>query len=257
MGQILLPEKIGSLSQNGGVVTLGPSIINIGGQQYRTSTLSLTLPTLTANQLYMIYAVLVGGVVTLVQDTAVNSAGPTGYTTWRLVSAYYANNAATVGFGGFVNITGAPRSDTIIHSLPTFSFVTGGWTNVNLKNKYYRDGGYIHYSGNSTFTSGTAAFNVPMIVLPGVTIDLTRFTNSFQSANQDDIMLDESFANEYAYGQTDYDLKGCFFNGNLDRVRIGSPLGDTTPGTIAANWIISYGFRLPILGWSNTQLLDL
>jgi hypothetical protein len=121
MGQLLIPEKLGKLTQVSTTISVGAGVFNIGGQQYRTtSAISMTIPTVAVNQLYMLYLVIVGTTLTLVQDTALNSVGPTGYTAWRLVGAYYSN--ATNGFGGFVSIRGTPTSDVISYS-PTMRSV--------------------------------------------------------------------------------------------------------------------------------------
>lgn len=135
-------DKIGSLSHAVGVISLGASDLTIGGQQYSTPTLNRTISTdvtLVANTLYMIYAVVNSGVVDLRISTNVNSAGPAGFSSWKLVGAFYSNGASSVAFGSFVGIEGTPESDWITFD-PTGTWVAntsyfGRWkrTGTNLE----------------------------------------------------------------------------------------------------------------------------
>jgi hypothetical protein len=94
--QKLQNDTIGALAQNSGSISLAPSVLTIGGQQYiTTATLFLTVGTLTANALYLIYAVASVGVVSLVSSLNVNSVGPATYTSWKLVGAFYTNASGT------------------------------------------------------------------------------------------------------------------------------------------------------------------
>lgn len=117
MGQILQTDKIGTLSQSTGTITLTasssvPSYLTIGGQQYQiTANLTRTIATdvtLTLQNLYMVYAVLSGGVVVLRVSTNLNSVGPAGFTSWKLVGAFYTDTAAA--FNAFVSKTSATAS---------------------------------------------------------------------------------------------------------------------------------------------------
>lgn len=115
MGQILLEDKIGALSHSSGVITLAASRLTIGGQQYVTSSLNRTISTdvtMAANSLYMVYAVQSGGVVDLRVSANVNSSGPSGFTSWKLVGAFYSNGSSALG--SFVNIEGVPKTDYIL-----------------------------------------------------------------------------------------------------------------------------------------------
>lgn len=122
MGQKLREDKILNLQQSGGNISLGAeSVLTIGGQQYTlASSIQVALPSLSANTLYMVYAVISGGVPTLVISQNVNSVGPSGYAAWKLVGAFYADGQTSVGFGSFVNIEGVPESGlwTITPSFP-------------------------------------------------------------------------------------------------------------------------------------------
>lgn len=106
------PDKIGNLINAGSNISLAPSIITLGGLQYRTeSTLNVALPSMTENTRYQIYAVLNAGNLELVISQNENSQGPAGYGGWKLVGSFYSNNLSPVSFGGFLNISGRPVSD--------------------------------------------------------------------------------------------------------------------------------------------------
>jgi hypothetical protein len=120
MGRIIGIDKIGTLSHSAGVITLGPSLLTIGGQQFRvlssiTRTISTDI-TMAANTRYQVFAVMVGGVVQLRISANENSAGPAGFSSWKLVGSFYANGMGTVAFGSFVNIEGPPSTNTILHT---------------------------------------------------------------------------------------------------------------------------------------------
>lgn len=114
MGFKLGEDVLGVLSHNTGVITMAPSLVTVGGQQYRTGTLIRTIATdvtMAASTLYIVFAVLNSGNVELRISANMNSIGPAGFSAWTIVGAFYSNNAGTVAFSSFVNITGVPRSD--------------------------------------------------------------------------------------------------------------------------------------------------
>lgn len=98
MAQILFKDKIGTLSEAAGVISLASgSILTIGGQQYTTSAiLQVTPSSLTVNSWYRIYAVESGGAVSLVVDTNNNSTGPSGQSAWKLVGHFYSDSVGAV-----------------------------------------------------------------------------------------------------------------------------------------------------------------
>ena len=96
-------EKIGSLTESGGVLTLAPSHLKIGGLGVSTDALTLTLSGLVSGNIYMVYVVLNAGVPQLVIDTNYNSVGPTGYTEWVLVGAFTATAGNVFGFFQDIN----------------------------------------------------------------------------------------------------------------------------------------------------------
>jgi len=107
MGQILFTDKIGQLTYSNPNVNMlssisSPSYITIGGQQYTvTANLSVSTGSLTANNLYFVYAVQTAGVVSLAVSTNVNSIGPAGFASWKLIGAFY-SDASSI-FNAFVS----------------------------------------------------------------------------------------------------------------------------------------------------------
>ena len=114
MSSLNRPEKIGTLSEAGGTITLQPSTLRIGGRLLdTTSAINVSLPSLLANNRYFVYAINNAGVVELKIDQQPNSVGPLGFSDWRLVGAFYANGLLSVGFGSFVGVKDKPSSDWI------------------------------------------------------------------------------------------------------------------------------------------------
>lgn len=98
MGQILVKEKIADLSITGAkTLELPASIMNIGGQQFRTitvTTLDLTVSGVggldtgaLANDTYFVYAVRDSSLTKLVASLNDEDTGPTGFAAWRLLGA--------------------------------------------------------------------------------------------------------------------------------------------------------------------------
>jgi len=130
MAQKLRDDKIGVLSHSGGIITLSASTssitwLTIGGQQYKvTSSLNRTIVTdvtLTLQNLYMVYAVRNAGNTELRISTNVNSIGPSGFSSWKLVGAFYTNTSAT--FNGLVS-NKSETASTIVR------FITGSGTYI-------------------------------------------------------------------------------------------------------------------------------
>lgn len=101
VGEIQRPNQ---LSQGGGLVTVTNLLAKIGGQNHFKSSLSVAFPAFTANNLYMVYAVLAApNTPALVISQNNNSVGPVGYTSWDLVGAFYANGLTVPTFGSFID----------------------------------------------------------------------------------------------------------------------------------------------------------
>lgn len=130
-------DKIGTLSESSGTITMQASVLTIGGQQYNeTSALTVAATLAAKNTRYQIYAVRSGGNTILVVSSNENSVGPAGYTAWKLVGSYYANGASTPAFGSFVNITGIPKSEKTFYVQETSGGTLTGGTNASWR----RDG---------------------------------------------------------------------------------------------------------------------
>lgn len=124
MGQILLEDKIGTLSHSSGVISLTASRLTIGGQQYNTSALNRTISddvTLSGYNLYMVYAVVVGGIAVLRTSINYNSVGPSGFSAWKLVGCFHTLNGT---FKEFLNI-----------NIPDSRIFTAQMTNTGATNQ--------------------------------------------------------------------------------------------------------------------------
>lgn len=179
MAQIFnIEEKIGNLTNNGTSVTLLPSVLSIGGKQYRTTTLNVNYPSLTANTLYMIYAIVNSGSPAIVISTNFNSIGPVGYNSWKLVGAFYSNGESSVGFGAFVNIVGKPSTECIdsgiLEITSTGTPPTKGTIEFD-KTRYRIDGKHIYiqhaFRQTTTGANGTKDY---LFAVPK-SIDLSKY----------------------------------------------------------------------------------
>jgi hypothetical protein len=149
MGRIIGIDKIGTLSHNAGAISLGPSLLTIGGQQHRIlSNITRTIATdvtMAANTRYQIYAIVSGGVVALRISANENSVGPAGFISWKLVGSFYANGAAS--FGSFVNIEGMPSTNWLSYTPSVLDGTTDRSSEFSaLIGKYRRSGDSISIS---------------------------------------------------------------------------------------------------------------
>lgn len=107
-------ESIGAISHAGGVITLADSLINIGGQQYKTGVLQRTISTdgpFSANTRVNVFVGLLADVPVMRLSQNENSAGPVGFLAWRLVGAIQLSDVDDT-FGAFFNIEGIPSTLT-------------------------------------------------------------------------------------------------------------------------------------------------
>lgn len=264
MGRILLPDQIGQLSESSGTITLGPSRLTIGGQQYRTTAnLDLLVGTATANTLYMIYAVVSSGSVLLVKDTAVNSVGPTGYNSWKLIGAFYSQAVDT--FGSFVNIEGAPATQDWI--LDQDFVVTGSTVNpTNLstvQRRWMRIGDTLHgnigvqFSGSSTAGTGTWRFSTPAGFLPNSTVlSVTNNAGTFLTLSGSGYAIDNSATTS---DSTRLHFMPLWDIGSSTIVLAGKGLFQLGSGTFpwANGDRVTFNYKMPIDGWSSKPLKDL
>lgn len=107
MGQILLPEDIENLTETGArTAELSPSIVNVGGQQYKTQILSINLDTsgvggidtgsVAPDTTYFVFVVRSGGANFLVASTS--SLEPVGFTASRVIGALETDSSSNIDF---------------------------------------------------------------------------------------------------------------------------------------------------------------
>jgi len=262
IGQKIKDEKTGTLTHGGGIISLSPSTVNVGGVQVDTDALSRTISsdvTLVANTLYMIYVVLSGGAPVIRISTNVNSIGPSGFASWKLVGAFYSNGITTPAFGSFVNITGAPVTNWNLYTISAVVGVTG----------FGDEGCYWRQNGDSIELKGVLAGGTSN----GSTFSMSIPTNRIIDTNK----INTSAPDANSWGKQ-YNLQT-----NSIPAASGGPFTVFSDTAIANNLlyasvatagarfakavgtsILTTGGRirfevkgLPISGFSNTQLKDL
>jgi len=274
MGKIFRQDRLGALQHSGGNITLGPSILTIGGQQFETSaTISRPLPGIGLNSRAQVFAVIVSGAVELRIDVAENSAGPLGFNAWKLVGSLYTNNAGA--FGSFVNIEGTPTTDLISGGALVVDAVTTpptkGPTDVDRLD-YQRIGGealftmvYIQ-TGTGNAGSGFYSYNLPT----NLQFSADLLIDGALTTNVPDTYFGPINVNTGA-GQTDG--IGWIKPKTVSEfsMMVGSSVTDAGAGSNAtmdlqgssqfnmgvARLHLRGNFRIPIQGWSNTPIKDL
>lgn len=269
MGQILQSDKTGVLSHSAGVITLtassaSPAWLTIGGQQYRvTSSLSRTIATdvaIAANTLYMIYAVLNSGVVEMRITTAVNSVGPSGFTSWKLIGAFQANGLTSVAFGSFVNIDGPPRFGPVaftprIESQQSNNLITLNPTgSVAATGTYQRTGTQITIRvgfRNGSGGTATADINGPLYISGPPNLNNSGDATDGEIGNR----LGEMNLVVYTVSKTYYGLYAIYSAFKMTPVKPNGAIMNVTD--IIANAAISANWSMTVNEWSNTPLKDL
>ena len=248
MGQKLYTDRIGALSFSSPNVILQPSILTIGGQQYvTTSALNVSPTGLSAASLYMIYAVQTAGVVSLVLSTNVNSVGPSGYSSWKLVGAFYSND--TPAFGAFVNIEGPPECGAVGFT-PTFNGLSGPsgiaffWNRVGKHMYLYGRVNNVGTSQASTFYMSTPTGpSVDLTELPASTsINCGRWERSAANGDSRPMLFDSPTPTRLYFTSAN---NGAFNGLNANGL------------IISGEAMTVYNVRLPISGWDNRPLKDL
>ena len=122
-------DKLTVLNHSAGTIFMpAGAVLTIGGLQFTTDAQkSVVLPALTALSRYQVFAVRSGNDVALVISQSENSVGPAGYTSWKLVGAFYSTGTTVVGFDEFTNIEGAPEFQKLFfryYSTAAQSFAT-------------------------------------------------------------------------------------------------------------------------------------
>lgn len=268
MGQVLQSDLIGSLSHNSGIITLAASRLTIGGQQYTASSTSRTISTdvtMVANTLYMVFAVIVSGAVQLRISTNFNSTGPAGFTSWKLVGAFYSNGLASVAFGSFVNIEGAPNSGWIQTLL---SIKDNNGTGVSVlsvapqtsQRRWKRQGqqlmeefGYYQNATLGIAGSGVYGLNPPT----NLSYDFTNLsTGGGNSSNLGKVVLDIGGSNSFRQGE----MGNASPNLTLNLINADGTKQSMSSSFASLNTnLVGFGgrFELPAVGWSDTPLKDL
>jgi hypothetical protein len=250
MGQIIMQDKIGILSATSTTVTLAPSVLTIGARQFRTQTLTRTIATdvtLTANvTLYFIYAIVVSGTVQLRISTNVNSSGPSGFNSWKLVGAFYDSTGIDPAF---VNIVGVPSTD-IVNYTPT-----GAWTTaVNYLGRWRRVGDVAEYQVRVNCT-GAPLPNVNLFVklATGHLINESKVVTSLLQGHS---VVNWGPAATGVVGINTLDLSELRPNQSVGSFSYNF-ITPNSPTSLANTNSVSINAVVPIQGWSNTPLIDL
>lgn len=245
-----LKDKIGTLSHSAGIISLQPSLLTIGGRQYKTTAvLARTISadvTMTANSLYMIYAQVVSGVVVLRISASVRSSYKLINTQSELVGAFYANGLGSVAFGSFVNIYGNPETGLIPYA-PVINAAFGTPTNVSFL--WRRSASLADISG--VFTTGTTTASEARVGLPSGLTSISDLPTLSKAGD-----MGNSVA-EAASWQVNIEPSITYLT--MGKQGPGSSGFAKGPGnSFISATAYSLVASVPILGWSaTTQLMDL
>lgn|SRR5574343_134919 len=254
MGQILGQDRIATPSHSSGTITLPPSLLTLGGRQYRTSTLSRLISadvTLAANVLYFVYAQLVGGVPVLRISTSQPSAYVLTNLTAKLVAAFYSNSFAPVGLGSFVTIEGAPTTRNVIEDggtltaffagFPSFTITRYNWSRIaDLLTVSWR---LDSVTGNAT----SARLPLPRNIISEDVGSGALGTYAGQNGGGN-----ASGGSMIGLGSSDVGFAGPNLTGSAISLQTGSTVvGAGAPSTLTGQ------FRTHIAQWSATPLKDL
>jgi hypothetical protein len=253
MAQRLQDDKIGTLSHSSGTISLGASRLTIGGQQYaNTSALTRSIAsdvTMVANTLYMIYAVVNSGVVELRISANVNSAGPAGFSSWKLVGAFYANS--TPAFGTFMTIEGVPAGNPF-----SYGGVTTNLTNNTFAAFVRRTGSLATLSARWTFTGAPAVATNTQINTPAsLTLDGSYIANVVVGYGRTEDAGSARYATQaVVITVNQFILRTLVVNATY---ATDADVTNTVPFSLNTGDIIDIEISFPVLGWSETPLKDL
>ena len=258
----LRPEKLVSISIAGSALSLpasnsAPIQVTVGGKgYYLTSGLSTTLSGLTAGTTYAVYLVPVSGSLSLVVSANMNSVGPTGYTSWKLVGGVIADSSST-GLA-IANVNGVPSTDP-----KAFTSTLSLFGNGVIVASQSRRGKFIKIIGTlvvgSSAPTGIFSFSLPS----GLGADYSTWALGLINA---DSHQGVGTAHTYAAGKhftanvirNSTSANTFYFYG--DATAFGGPSGDwtsTVPITWASPNAIEFELEVPISGWSSTPLINL
>ena len=271
MGSNFRQDKIGALSEAGGTISLAPSILTIGGRQFETtSSINVAVPSIASIlELHFIYAVSNSGVVELRVSQNVNSVGPIGFNSWKLVGAFYTGAAPITGtlrFGSFVTIEGAPTSE--MFTVGPIAITTNGGTPTKgtietdqLSISRKGDMGSFLYQYNQT-TAGSALGGglLWLFTLPGgLTPDDTKFKPV--SATGVSRTVGAGHISSATDGRDAHAIPIDVGGGKFFAMQYadGTNLNPTSPTHPfnSASWSASLEAEVPITQWDNIPLKDL
>ena len=260
---MIIQERWPALVKSGSNIVLPASTVSIaylkvGGRALSlTSQLSVAIPALTANTRYQVFCVAPLGVPALVVSTNENSVGPVGYASWKLVGSFYADGLASVGFGSFVTITGAPVSEWY-GWLPV-----GTWTsNVTYTGMLKRFGKQLE-GQVKIVCSGAPTSAVLDVDFPGSILMDTAALLIAPDANLTPIPGSSASADSGVNGYTGY---VGYTDSNTLRPQYGLIAGSlvslknitqAAPITFGASDYVVFSFSVPIASFSNIPLVDL
>lgn len=228
--------QVSQLSHSAGVISA-----YINGVLFQVS-----VGTLTANTLYMIYYTSAG----LVISTNVNSVGPSGYSGWVLVGAFYSNGLSSVGFGAFIKDVNSPPQSETWDWLPT-----GAWTgNVTYTGKALRNKEFIELTVVMTCSAAPSpnvqqSFNNPT----NITMDTTKANGSNFYAAGVGTCQDSGVNSRGCIMQS---LGGIIYPYWINSITIDGVVL-TLPFTWGAGDVITANYKFPVTGWTATPLKDL
>jgi hypothetical protein len=202
---------------------------------------------LTANTLYYLYVTLVGGIPALSISTALNSVGP-GAALWKLVGAFYAASATTLG--SFVSVVGSPVAGWL-QSVPVYS--NSGSTSLSAIS-LRRVGDTLQLQGRSVFSSAGAAAVLRLRIPSSMgTIDIAKVQTGGSAGTVGNYLAQiAGVIYNGSVGLTTTANEVSFTPDGAGGPHLGSALGGGPPQTE-----LSYILSVPIIGWSNTPLKDL
>lgn len=261
-----LKDKIGTLSHSAGVISLQPSLLTIGGRQYKTTAvLARTISadvTMTANSLYMIYAQVVSGVVVLRISASVRSSYKLINTQSELVGAFYASGVAVVDFGSFVNIYGSITTDQIPYA-PTILGATtnpGFGTGASLTGFWERDAGCVIVQGRIAAGTGTSTGSgIYYFTLPtSIVIYISKVASPQQAAGLVSPLGSSTTASTGGTSPVNFTLSAINSSGLVMAAADATVVSATFTPVADGKRYTWTSLRIPVVGWSaNTQLMDL
>lgn len=232
------------------------SAVTIGGQQAHLAADIFLTPSLTANAIYMIYAVRSGGVVSLVASTNANSVGPVGYTAWKLVGALLTNNSSQIGSLLDLN-TGSTLEPFENDAAFTMAANFGTLAYYNIYQE--KIGTHLKVKGSLVF--GVVSVGSQLYIQIPQTIDFVRFpdgASQIMPCGQAEVRVNPA---TFMYGSIG-GLKMFTDGSDTNKIFCAHDSSGFTYAKALSNVYTTgqgfgFQFQVPIVGWSSTPLKDL